>query len=162
MPPTDFHPALRRSGPNAAFTLVEIMIVVAIIGLLATIAIPMFLKIQRASRNNRFISDVRTFAQAFETYSLKNGTWPPITPPGTVPAGMSGELNESAWTTTKNSLGGQWVWTTGGTAAAAVGVVNITATDAEMTEIDAKFDDGDLTTGVFQKIGTRFYYILQR
>ena len=59
---------------RAAFTLVEIMIVVVIIGLLATIAIPAFKRVQLLAQTNRAANDFRVFSQAFETYATQNGT----------------------------------------------------------------------------------------
>jgi type IV pilus assembly protein PilA len=148
--------------PRAAFTLVEIMIVVVIIGLLAAMAIPAFKRVQESSQNSRFISDLRTFAQGFETYATKNGTWPANAGTGVVPAGMSGEIKDSAWTSAKNSVGGRWNWDRNNSGiAASISCVNATASDAQMTAIDAKIDDGDLTTGDFQKVGVRFMYILE-
>jgi len=44
---------------NSAFTLVEIMIVVAIIGLLAAIAIPSFVKARNTSQQNACINNLR-------------------------------------------------------------------------------------------------------
>ena len=151
-------PRLRRG----AFTLVEIMIVVVIIGLLAAIAIPAFKRVQEGSQNSRFVSDLRTFAQGFETYATKNGGWPPNAGTGVVPIGMSGEIKDAAWTTAKNSVGGRWNWDLNNSGiAASISCVNVTASDAQMTAIDARIDDGDLTTGDFQKVGTRFMYILE-
>src|SRR5476649_1317835 len=101
----------RRPRPRpGAFTLVEIMIVVVIIGLLAALAIPAFQRVQQGSQNSRFISDLRTFAQGFETYATKNDDWPPNAGTGVVPVGMSGEMKDSAWTVAKNSVGGRWNW----------------------------------------------------
>ena len=34
--------------------------------------------------------------------------------------------------------------------------------DTQMTEIDAKIDDGDLSTGLFIKANIRYTYILQK
>jgi prepilin-type N-terminal cleavage/methylation domain-containing protein len=155
-----FHPPPRC---HAAFTLVEIMIVVVIIGLLAALAIPAFEKVRQAAQNSRFASDLRTFTQGFETFAMKNGTWPPNAGTGVVPAGMSGEIKDSAWTTVKNSVGGRWNWDRNFLGiAAAISCVNATVSDAQMAAIDAKIDDGDLSTGHFQKISGRFVYILEQ
>jgi prepilin-type N-terminal cleavage/methylation domain-containing protein len=148
---------------RAGFTLVEIMIVVVIIGLLAAMAIPMFGRVREHTQNSRFISDLRTFAQAFETYAMKNGSWPPNAGTGVVPAGMTGELKDSAWNTPKNSVGGRWNWDTSNSygGAAVISCVSATASDTQMTAIDAMIDDGDLSSGNFQKLNNRFVYILE-
>jgi len=138
------------------------MIVVLLIGLLASLALPAFARIQRNSQNARFISDLRVFAQAFETYSMRNGQWPPNAGSGVVPTGMTGELRDAAWTVQKNSIGGRWNWDRNNYGGSAVlSVANATASDAQMELIDAKIDDGDLATGRFQKNGGRFVFILE-
>ncbi len=156
-------PPLSSSATRAAgFTLVEIMIVVIIIGVLAALAIPALAKIRQKSQNARFVSDVRTFVQAFETYSMQNGAWPPNAGTGVVPTGMSSaDFNRSAWSTPKNSVGGRWNWDRNVNVTAGISTTNVTADDTQMTEIDRMIDDGDLTTGHFQKFSGRFTYILE-
>lgn len=61
---------LRKS--NKAFTLVEIMIVVAIIALLAAVAIPNFVKSRHEARLATCISNMRTIDGAIQQYLLKN------------------------------------------------------------------------------------------
>ena len=56
------------------FTLVEIMIVVAIIGLLAAIAIPNFIKARTQARKNICISNLRTLYHALEEYMIDTNT----------------------------------------------------------------------------------------
>ena len=156
-------PSRPEIGRAPGFTLVEIMVTVVIIGLLAAIAVPTVKRVQRRSRDARFISDLRAFSQAFETYALKSGSWPPDANRSIVPNGMSGELRDAVWTA-RNSLGGVWDWdykTNGITAA--ISTVEVIVDDQEMTQIDAMFDDGNLATGNFVKSATgRYSYILQK
>ena len=56
------------------FTLVEIMIVVAIIGLLASIAIPSFIQARTASRANACINNLRQIDGAQQQAMLQNNT----------------------------------------------------------------------------------------
>jgi type II secretory pathway pseudopilin PulG len=137
------------------------MIVVVIIGLLAAMAIPAMQRVQQAARNNRFINDLRIFVQSFEQYALEEGTWPPNVASGAVPANMTTALHISVWTGV-NTLGGRWNWDRNFNFTAAVSTTNVRVPDAQMAEIDARIDDGVLTTGAFRKVNGRFSYILEQ
>lgn len=54
------------------FTLVEIMIVVAIIALLASIAVPNFLRARKRSQATRILEDLRLLDNATDEYAMEN------------------------------------------------------------------------------------------
>jgi prepilin-type N-terminal cleavage/methylation domain-containing protein len=65
------YPATARS-----FTLIELLIVVAIIAILAAIAVPNFLEAQTRSKVSRVKSDMRSLNTAIESYHVDNNAWP--------------------------------------------------------------------------------------
>src|SRR6185369_6727739 len=56
---------------RGGFTLVEIMIVVAIIALLAAIAVPNFLRARKRSQATRILEDLRMIDSAIDQYAIE-------------------------------------------------------------------------------------------
>ena len=64
---------LQKLNKNrGGFTLVEIMIVVAIIALLAAIAVPNFLRARKRSQATRILEDLRIIDSAIDQYAIEN------------------------------------------------------------------------------------------
>src|SRR5207249_10798340 len=67
-----------RLGNQRGFTLIELMIVVAIIGILAAIAIPLYANVQARARVAKAQADLRTLASAVSMYQAHTGTFPNV------------------------------------------------------------------------------------
>ena len=61
----------RLARRHAGFTLVEIMIVVAIIALLAAIAVPGFLRARKRSQASKILNDLRMIDSAVDQYAIE-------------------------------------------------------------------------------------------
>jgi len=141
----------------AAFTLVEILIVVAIIGLLAAIAIPSFAKARLESRVSSYLNSLRVAVDAFELYAMENSGYPPDRTPGQVPNGMDEYITRMNWTT-RTPLGGRWDWDRNsvGITAGVTGIGSDLNLDGILL-VDERIDDGNLLTGRFRRTGAGGY-----
>ena len=144
------------------FTLVEIMVVVVIIGLIATMALPAFFQARQNSQNTRLMNDLRVFAGQIETFALETGEFPEDSNTGDIPSGFGPYIKVEQWAEGP-SIGGQWdVELDSFGITSAVGVVGYTVPEEQILKFDSRFDDGNLTTGFMRKLQpNRYYYIVQ-
>ena len=156
---------MQRALPSrTAFTLVEILIVVVILGILAAIVVPQLAGTTRDAQIGAFISSIKTYAGAAEYYSVKVGSYPVDGSSGAVPAGFEDYIDPHEWTAA-TPMGGVWDTEFNDSGiTAAIGVHfngGDNPGDAVMLLVDERFDNGDLATGSFQKLGgDRYYYVL--
>lgn len=144
-----------------AFTLVEIMIVVSIVGMLVAMAMPSFMRARMRSQNARFAHDVQVAAAAFVSYSLETGAYPPDRNPGQMPQGMNEYLARVGWDQ-PTSLGGQWDWDYGQFGVTAgVSVYKPNADNDQMLLLDELFDDGSLNSGNFRSRSSGYIYVIE-
>lgn len=140
------------------------MIVVVIIGLLATMAYPAFIKVKTHSLAFRLANDFRVFSGLFETYTLDNGVYPADASPGAIPAGMEDYIKSANWSE-PSPIGGSYDWVYNGVGsggvAAAVSITSYTSGDDPVSKLDELMDDGNLGTGVIQKNGGTVLYIIE-
>jgi prepilin-type N-terminal cleavage/methylation domain-containing protein len=147
----------------AAFTLVEIMIVVAIIGNLALVAVPSYMRARRTAQHVRFASDLRTVSAALELYAAENNRYPAEAAAGVQPSGLAPYLKSVVFNA-PTSIGGLWDWDFNqGYAVAALCVdLSLDADPIQMVGIDTKIDNGILSTGSFRERSVRRYaYIIE-
>ena len=144
---------------TSGFTLLELMIIVALIADVMIIAVPSFMRSRTMVQNTRFISDLRVATSAFEMYAAERNRYPANAGQGVVPSGMAIYLNGVEWTRT-TAIGGRWDWEPAATSPARLGVRYTSpqvGDDVRMTDIDRRTDNGALTTGSFRKLSSTLY-----
>ena len=148
------------------FTLLELTIVIAIVAFLAAIAIPAVAAYRDKATFRRLASDLKTFGDAFKIYMISNDCYPPDSHDDAPyhlqnGYGMEDYLPIDAWLGTP-PWGGFYNWEgPDNYPYAGISLYGTTADDSMMTELDKMMDDGDLTTGSFQKTSNgRYTYIV--
>lgn len=160
-PQTDRRIGRQRLPRSAAgvMSLVELLVVVAIISLLMATATPVYVKIQRRAQATALANDFRVFAAALQSHGHEAGSWPAEAPPGTIPPGVTAlEIRAKDWNRI-SVIGGRFDWERSqmhnGVRYAAVLALTDTADapllhDLDMFRmLDESLDDGNLATGNF-------------
>lgn len=143
------------------FTLVEIMIVVAIIGITAAIGIPAMREAGINARSRRLARDLQTAGQAFIQYSFDHSNYPPDRTPSQMPPGMGEYLGHFPWVK-DTCIGGQWDWDYQQFGIeAGVSVYQPDWGPDRMIKVDEVMDDGNLSTGHFRQRAAGYIYILE-
>ena len=80
---------VRLQNKSKGFTIVELLIVIVVIGILATLVIVTFTGIQQKARDSKRKTDIGAVQAALESYYSSNNTYP-----------TSADLNSAAWRST--------------------------------------------------------------
>ena len=132
------------------------MVVVTLIGFLAMLAVPGFKVIKLRALSASFVSDARSFSEAFQRYAQEKGSFPATAGVAVVPPGMEDYIASTDWTKTA-SIGGNYRWVNipssdpdrGPFEMGALMVAGATLSLEEFELIDGWIDDGSTNTGNF-------------
>ncbi len=85
-----------KHGSDGGFTLVELLVVISIIGMLATILFPQVISARKGAQLARAKAELRNLAVALEEYANDNGGYPPDVNRG-LPPGLEKYLAGGKW-----------------------------------------------------------------
>lgn len=157
---------VRELNTSRGFTLVELMIVTAVIGMLAALAIPAFSRVRFHSRVNATLNDFRIFYAAFQQFESDRRVFPVSSPPpGVLPPEMAGLINGRRWEEGP-PVGGVWHYRPvgpgrlgGRPVLGLLGSASVLPDTNALIAIDRALDDGDLARGGFVRDSAAAYYL---
>jgi len=135
------------------YTIVELMITVAIIAVIASLAVPSWQRARKRAQADALVNELRVTGEAFQIYAAENGGLPANSGSfSTIPAGMTAYMPKSSTWTGVSPTGGYWIWWNFGSGGfwgftGIVGVYNVNFDPDQITQIDKVMDDGDPNTG---------------
>ena len=144
------------------FTLIELMIVICIIGILASIAIPNYISYRKKAQIAKIASTLKYFETAFFSYAVDQGDFPDdshiVLPDYAI---MSKYINPAVWSNT-TALGGTYNWEGPDSYPyAGIAIFEPTASQNDFKLLDSMLDNGDLAQGKFRITPNgRYTYII--
>ncbi len=156
---------IRSSRCSPGFSLIELLIVVSIVGVVASIAIPSLIRNRELAHARAVASNLQTFAKGFQTYQVVRGSYPTdwhLGGPYHLPPGMEDFIAAETWAE-ETPLGGNYNWEgPNNYPYAGISLYNSTASEELITLVDQMLDDGDLDQGIFRETPNgRYTYIIE-
>jgi len=157
---------MRERVSNRGFTLVEVLVTAAIIGILVAISIVAYADHLEKARIARVANDLKAFEEAFLDFLLDTGSFPPdshLNAPYHLANGVGIEkyIPLNSWVST-TPLGGNYNWEgLNNYPYAGISLFATTASIETLTKLDEVIDNGDINTGIFRKTpNNRYTYII--
>jgi len=158
---------MMRSRTSPGWSLLEVALVLAVLAILLTLAIPAYSLFLKRSRLTALANDLRIHENALNQYALQEGDYPPShAVHGSFIPGLDSVL--SARWKEPSPVGGsyEWVYTRQPDPADRAAFIQIVQTPthpfgirlADVVQFDADFDDGNLASGHIQIAGARIRY----
>lgn len=158
---------------SGGFTLIELMVVIAILGILAAIAVPNYIRYRKKAQISEIASNLKNFKTGFIAYAVDTGDFPDDSHTDTGPYGLPNTEIEDyimlhEWVT-PTALGGRYNWEgantywptyPNGSGYIGISIDGATAPQKDLRFLDGLLDDGNLLTGTFRKIGSRYTLII--
>ena len=157
-----------RLARTAGYTLVEVLIVVVILGILATLVVPQMSEGSAKARQEVFVKNLRYLISAATMHYEKHGKLPDQGAGDPLPLELFDEIkSDGGEFDIETPLGGYWhigKLDINGTERWGVGIWWPTEDEDDVAaKIDAaeeEFDDGDRQTGKFQRRGQQYYWLI--
>ena len=144
----DWH---RRAG----FTIVELLIVIIVIAILASISIVVYSGVRTRAQASQVVNDLRNIGQTLQRYEVDNGRLPCFDHSWSDGQEVSWSAPYMRWP--KNPTGSQYHWEHNiAGATVSISMPNLGADLA--VAVDRAFDDGNLSTGNIYGDGSRLEY----
>ena len=152
-------------GSPRGFSLIELLMVITVIGIVSSIAIPSLIRYRDLAQVRAVASNMETFSKGFQTYRTSLGGFPPdwhLSGPYNLPPRMEQFIPGEIWAAT-TPLGGNYNWEgPDNYPYAGISIYQHSASSDLIDLLDDFLDDGDTTQGKFRVAGNgRPTYIVE-
>ena len=149
-----------RKLNQAAFSLVELLVVIAVVGILAAVAIPSFDNYREKAKISAAAEELKGLRAAFYAYLADNEDLPADVGGGTIPAGMADYIPNGIFSN-GTPLGGRYNWDgLPGHNPPGISIESPSVSITVMQSLDSFLDDGSLGTGQFVVTGDGHYKLI--
>lgn len=147
---------------ESGFTLLELLVTIAIVGILAAIAIPQYNEYRLKAQVVSVAADLRNFRTAFQSFAYIEGEYPSDSHNALPPGGIDQYISPAVFNK-DTELGGRYNWEGPDSYPyAGIAIFGGTADVEQFEQLDSTLDDGNLNSGMFRQTPNgRYTYIIE-